>query len=156
MIVEGWLPRAAATRPGGIALQTPSGELTYAQLLAGASTGAAELAARGAAPGDRVAIALAPGLAFAQALHACLLLGAVAVPIDLRLTVAERELLSTGAALLLDEPLTVDARPSARDRPVGAERYAMARHDLSDAAVVIHTSGTTAAPRPIELTYGNL
>ncbi len=28
-------------------------------------------------------------------------------------------------------------------------------HDLDAIAVVIHTSGTTAAPRPVELTYGN-
>ena len=83
MIVEGWLPRAAAARPGGVALQTPDGAVSYAELLADASAGAAELAARGARPGQRVAIALPPGLAFAQALHACLLLGAVAVPVDL-------------------------------------------------------------------------
>jgi O-succinylbenzoic acid--CoA ligase len=148
MIVEGWLPRAAAARPGGVALQTPDGTLTYAELLAGASAGAAELAARGAGPGRRVAIALAPGLAFARALHACLLLGAVAVPIDLRLTAAERERLTAGAAVLVEEPLVLS-----EDR--GTDRYATARHDLESAAVVIHTSGTTSAPKPIELTYGN-
>ncbi len=52
MIVEGWLPRAAAVRPGGVALQTPDGAVSYAELLAGASAGAAELAARGAVPGS--------------------------------------------------------------------------------------------------------
>ena len=31
-----------------------------------------------------------------------------------------------------------------------------AGHDLDATAVVIHTSGTTSAPRPVELTYGNL
>ena len=36
------------------------------------------------APGTRVAIALAPGLDFVVALHACLRAGAVAVPVDLR------------------------------------------------------------------------
>ncbi len=35
-------------------------------------------------------------------------------------------------------------------------RMPRARHDLDATAVVIHTSGTTAAPRPVELTYGNL
>ena len=29
------------------------------------------------------------------------------------------------------------------------------RHDLDAVAAVIHTSGTTSAPRPIELSYGN-
>jgi O-succinylbenzoic acid--CoA ligase len=149
MIVEGWLPRAAAARPGGVALQTPDGAVSYAELLAGASSGAAELATRGAGPGRRVAIALPPGFAFARALHACLLLGAVAVPIDLRLTVAERERLTAGATVLVEEPLA-----PAADRD-GASRYATARHDLESPAVVIHTSGTTSQPKPIELTYGN-
>jgi len=143
MIVEGWLPRAATTRPGGVALQTPHGAVSYADLLARASSGAAELAARGVAPGQRVAIALPPGLAFAQALHACLLLGAVAVPVDLRLTASERELVIAGAVVVLDEHLSPEAPPAE------ADRYARARHDLQATAVVIHTSGTTSAPKPI-------
>jgi O-succinylbenzoic acid--CoA ligase len=149
MIVDGWLPRAAAVRPGGVALQTPDGAVSYAELLASAGAGAGELATRGAAPGRRVAIALPPGLAFARALHACLLLGAVAVPIDLRLTAAERERLTAGAAVLVEEPLALSG-----DRG-GAARYAAARHDLESTAMVIHTSGTTSQPKPIELTYGN-
>jgi O-succinylbenzoic acid--CoA ligase len=150
MIVEGWLPRAAATRPGEVALQAPDGAVSYTELLAYASAGAAELAARGAGPEQRVAIALAPGLAFAQALHACLLLGAIAVPVDLRLLPAERDLLTAGAAVLVQEPLSTDVRPSS------ADRYVAARHDLAATAAVIHTSGTTSQPKPIELTYGNL
>ena len=150
MIVEGWLQRAAAARPGGLALQTPHGSLCYSELLADASAGAAELAARGAKPGQRVAIALPPGLAFAQALHACLLLGAVAVPVDLRLAPAERERIAAGAAVCLEEPLSPHS-PGA----TATDRYVATRHDLSATAVVIHTSGTTSAPKPIELTYGN-
>src|SRR5665213_70800 len=150
MIVEGWLSRAAAARPGGVALETPHGSLSYAELLAGACSGAAELAARGARPGQRVAIALPPGPVFAQALHACLLLGAVAVPVDLRLLPAERELVTAGAAVLVEEPLSFEEGSS-----IDADRYAGARHDLAATAVVIHTSGTTSAPKPIELTYGN-
>jgi o-succinylbenzoate---CoA ligase len=152
MIVEGWLPRAAAARPGGVALQTPHGELSYAELLTRASAGASELAVRGVTPGQRVAIALPPGLAFAQALHACLLLGAVAVPVDLRLLPAEREQIAANAVVCVEEPLLTESRPPGS---TGADRYAAAQHDLSATAVVIHTSGTTSAPKPIELTYGN-
>lgn len=170
MIVEGWLPRAAVARPERVALQTPHGTLSYMELLAGASAAAAELDASGAGPGKRVAIALPPGLAFAQALHACLLLGAVAVPVDLRLTAAERELITTGAAVLVEEPLSSGSggqdhmgfAQSGR-KPItdgtasaGADRYLGACHDLAAPAVVIHTSGTTSQPKPIELTYGNL
>jgi O-succinylbenzoic acid--CoA ligase len=150
MIVEGWLQRAAAARPGGLALQTPHGSLSYSELLADASAGAAELAARGVKPGQRVAVALPPGLAFARALHACLLLGAVAVPVDLRLAPAEREMIAAGAAICLEEPLSPVTTGA-----TGADRYVAVRHDLNATAVVIHTSGTTSAPKPIELTYGN-
>ena len=103
--VEAWLPRAAALAPHATALQCPDGNATFAELLARARAGVAELAAEGVGPGDRVAIALPPGLRFAQALHATLLAGAVAVPVDLRLSDAEREAVAGGAALVIDAPL---------------------------------------------------
>jgi o-succinylbenzoate---CoA ligase len=149
MVVEAWLARAAAARGDRTALQTPAGSWSYAELHAAARAGAQELAGRGAVPGGRVAIALPPGLAFAQALHACLLLGAVAVPVDLRLSSPEREHLADGAAVLVDEPLSDGPPRASADRPAGGG------HDLDATAVIIHTSGTTSAPRPIELTYGN-
>jgi o-succinylbenzoate---CoA ligase len=160
MEVEGWLTRAARAHPGRIALETPGESWSYEQLLAAAHDGARQLTERGAEPGARVAIALAPGLAFAHALHACLLLGAVAVPIDQRLTPAERVSIAVAAAVLVEEPLR---RPgaggsAARVGPRGADaRLAPApvTHALDAPAAVIHTSGTSASPRAIELTYGN-
>jgi o-succinylbenzoate---CoA ligase len=147
MLVDGWLARAASQRPDAVALQTPRGSSTYAQLHAAARFGAGELTARGATSGARVAIALPPGLEFAQALHACLLLGAVAVPVDLRLSVQERAQIATGSAVLVDEPLG--------EGPAAAGLPAAGGHELDATAVIIHTSGTTGTPRPIELTYGN-
>src|SRR5690349_3195432 len=105
MLVEGWLARAAAARPGRVALETPGGSWTYEELLGAALAGAEELRSRGAGPGERVAIALPGGLAFAQTLHACLLLGAVAVPVDTRLTAGERAQLARGASILVEQPL---------------------------------------------------
>jgi len=157
MVVEAWLARAAAARPRCTALETPAGQWSYAELLAGARAGAGELAERGARPGQRVAIALPPGLAFAQALHACLLLGAVAVPVDVRAPARERAHLSDGASIVVEQPLSAPVTDE-HDLPAGAgedPRFATV-HDLSATAVVIHTSGTTSAPRPVELTYGNL
>src|SRR5579871_2687365 len=81
MLVDGWLARAAAARPGHPALTTPSATLTYEQLHADARSGAAELESLGAGPAARVGIALPAGLDFARALHACLLVGAAAVPV---------------------------------------------------------------------------
>jgi O-succinylbenzoic acid--CoA ligase len=156
MVVEGWLARAAAARPQREAVHTPRGAWSYAELHAAARRGSIELAAQGAGPGERVAIALPPGLAFAQALHACFLLGAVAVPIDVRSPPRERELLARGATVLLEEPLDspFERTASWTDGAPGESRDL--GHDLDAVAVVIHTSGTAAAPRPIELSYGNL
>jgi o-succinylbenzoate---CoA ligase len=169
MVVEGWLARAARTRGEHTALQTPAGSLTYAQLHARAEVVAGELSAAGAAPGTRVAIALPSGLDFAETLHACLLLGAVAVPVDLRLAAAERADIAGRCDLVVEEPLLDSGEPAAGAK--GAARPAQIRsspgtpaagggrrgtHDLDAVALLIHTSGTTAAPRPVELTYGNL
>src|SRR3954462_8481800 len=100
MHVEPWLVRAARSRPDHEALRTPPGSLTYAALLAAASRAAGALAPGGAGaiarpPGGRasgatVASAHPPALDFAVLRHGCLLAGAVAVPLDLRLEERER------------------------------------------------------------------
>jgi o-succinylbenzoate---CoA ligase len=132
MEVEPWLPRAARRRPQARAL----GTLTYAELDERVRRAAGALGAR---PGERVAIALAPGREFAVALHGCLLSGAVAVPVDLRLPDPPL----AGAQRVIDAPLG-DGSPI-RPRP----------HDLDATAIVVHTSGTTSEPRAVELTFGN-
>jgi O-succinylbenzoic acid--CoA ligase len=169
MQVEAWLRRAARTAPTVTALQAPDAQLSYAELERAASAGALELRERGVRTGERVAIALPPGVAFAQALHACFLLGAVAVPVDLRLTRSERKRIAAGAGVLVNEPLATVAQAEPPATMAQAERLpAVARaggdhdartwnatHDLDAVCAVIHTSGTTSNPRPIELTYGN-
>ncbi len=161
MQIEAWLPRAASATPGRVAVETPGASWTYAELLAAAEAGASELEAAGAGPGDRVAIALPPGLEFAQALHACLLLGAIAVPVDLRLAAEEQARVADGVAVALYEPLAVAASDSRFARLPGSARVpavspAPRRHDLDAIALIVHTSGTTAAPRPVQLSYGNV
>jgi o-succinylbenzoate---CoA ligase len=113
--MDPWLERAAALRPDRTAVEAPDGSLTYAELLDAARQVDVE-------PGERVAIALPPGLDFVVTLHACLLKGAAAMPVDLR------------------EP-----SPALGGGPAGA-----------DVALVVHTSGTTGEPQPVELTYGNV
>jgi o-succinylbenzoate---CoA ligase len=156
MVVEGWLARAAAARPGQPAIQTPAGGLTYAELGSAAQAGAAQLTARGIAPGERVAISLPAGLDFVVALHACLTLGAVAVPVDLRLAAPERERIAAGCAAVVAEPLEGGGSGSSSGSGSPRGAVALVRHDLARTALVVHTSGTTAAPRPVELSYGNL
>jgi o-succinylbenzoate---CoA ligase len=148
MEVEAWLPRAAAAHPLATAIETPAESWSYARLHTAARFAVEELTRLGARPGTRVGIALPAGLGFAQALHACLLLGAVAVPIDPRLTDGERARVAAGCVAVIDHPLG--------EGPPGPTSIPEPRHDLDATAVIIHTSGTTSAPRPIELTYGNL
>jgi len=162
MVVEGWLHRAARTHPEVVAVESPDGSRTYAELYDAALAGARALQARGLGVGDRVAIALAPGIGFAEAFHACLLLGAVAVPVDVRLGPAERALICDGSALIVEEPLSEASSTRTRGRgagisaPAGNAPPSPGRwHELDAVAAVIHTSGTTSAPRPVELTYAN-
>ncbi|MGH2841811.1 MAG: AMP-binding protein, partial [Solirubrobacteraceae bacterium] len=146
MLVEAWLTRAARTRPDVVALRAEDGALTYAELDAAATDAAQRLSMLGVRPGDRVAIALPARCAFVETLHGCLLLGAVAVPVDLRLKARERALRTAGCAAVISEPLDGLADTSV---PLTAT------HDLDATAIVVHTSGTANGPRPVELTYGN-
>jgi o-succinylbenzoate---CoA ligase len=163
MLVEAWLSRAATARPQHAALDTPAGTCSYAELLAGAQAVATALDARGVGAGERVAIALPAGIGFARALHGCLLLGAVAVPIDLRLSAGEQETIAGGSVVRLGEDFfdefdlsTAAGTVAADGQADTAARHDPRHHDLDATAVVIYTSGTSAAPKPVELTYGNL
>jgi O-succinylbenzoic acid--CoA ligase len=131
MVVESWLARAARERPDVKAVN----DLTYAALHE-----RAKAAAAGLPRGARVGLAIPPGVDYVVALHACLLAGALVVPIDLRLTEAERPAVD----LLFGERL--HGMQEVGGAPV---------HDLDDPAILVHTSGTTSAPKPIRLTYGN-
>jgi O-succinylbenzoic acid--CoA ligase len=149
--VEAWLPRAAALRPHATAVESAQGNATFSELFAGADAGASELAAHGVGRHDMVAIALPSGLQFAYALHATLLRGSIAVPVDPRLSPRERAAILEGAAFVIDAPLAFSAA-----RGAGSEsRHEHLRHDLNAPAALIYTSGTSAAAKPVALTYGN-
>jgi O-succinylbenzoic acid--CoA ligase len=146
MEIGSWLARAAARRPDGVALETPEERLSYHDLLLAATRAASRLVLRGAGPGDRVGIALPPGRPFVVAAHACFLLRAPAMPVDLRLAEREREELLRGAEVLVATPLAEE----------GGAPFHMADPEEHEPALVVHTSGTTRTPRPVELTFGNL
>jgi O-succinylbenzoic acid--CoA ligase len=141
MLVDAWLPRAAEAQPARPAV----GRLSYEQLLARARGARAALSSRGVTHGERVVIALPAGEDFAVALHACMLLGAAAVPVDPRLTPAEAARMTAGAAVVVDAALETGGGPDP-----GPEQ-----HDLDQAAIVVHTSGSSGEPKAVELSYGN-
>jgi O-succinylbenzoic acid--CoA ligase len=101
---------------------------------------ARQLAGIGVSRGDRVAVALPAGAEFAALLHAMPLLGSVLVPVNTR-----DPHQNVDADFLIDAPLAgPEADAPQRDEP-----------DPSATWVILHTSGTTASPKPVELTYGN-
>lgn len=138
-----WLIRAAAIRPDHPALVTPSERLTYVQLEARARSVAGAMAEQGVRAGDPVALALPAGADYCASLHGCFLLGAVAVPIDLRLAPAEREMRLDSVRFVVEGPLH------------GQSLEGVPRMAPEDVATLMHTSGTTSAPKPVPLSYGN-
>ncbi len=151
MLIEPWLPRAAARRPACVALEIDGVTTSYAELLERAEQAAHTLREEGVRPGTSVGLVLEPGLSFVVALHACLLVGGVVVPIDPRLTPAERRVRLNGTEVIVGEGhgavIRRDSKPST---------FAFFRPSADDVALVVHTSGTTGAARPVELTYGNV
>jgi O-succinylbenzoic acid--CoA ligase len=125
--VNDWLARAEKWRPDRVALSARGGDVTYAELLREARARAGALTARGVGGGDAVPLEIESAHEFAVALHACLMLGAAAVPIDLRLGEAERE----------------------------RRRLATVSPGGRGVATIMHTSGTTSVPKQVELTTGN-
>src|SRR4051812_19655218 len=139
--LDDWLSLRARTHPDRPAIVAGGRTVLYGELNARAARVARRLAALGVGEGDRVASALPPGIAFAELMHALPRLGAVLVPLNVR----EADPPAAGARLVVSEPLT------------GEEADVPLRSVVDPDAVcaVLHTSGTTAAPKPVELTYGN-
>jgi O-succinylbenzoic acid--CoA ligase len=136
---------AARTVPGRTAIVADGRSLTYAELDELAATTARRLAARGVGEGDRVAVALQAGIEFAALVHALPRLGAVLVPVNTRLSAAERRFVTEGARVVVDEPLAGDE----------ADVELWVAVDPEAPHSIIHTSGTTSRPKPVVLTYAN-
>jgi o-succinylbenzoate---CoA ligase len=139
-----WLALAASMHPDRLALLDAGVEVTYSELEERARAATYGLSERGVKAGDRVALALPAGADFLAALHGCWFAGAVPVPIDLRQSPEERAARAAGAAVAIERPVGGRARAAP---VVGFE--------LDSVAAAMYTSGTTAAARRIELTYGN-
>jgi o-succinylbenzoate---CoA ligase len=129
--LDDWLTSAARARPDHPAVVAGGASVAYGELHERAERVARRLAARGVGPGDRVRVSYPPGIAFAELLHAVPRLGAVFEPVEP----------ADPPEPSLDGPEADFAVPS----------------DLDPDAVhtVIHTSGTTGEPKPVELTFAN-
>jgi long-chain acyl-CoA synthetase len=176
------LADAAAEVPDKIALSCGDATVTYAEFDARATRLAHGLRAAGIRQGDRVALHMGTTIEMALCYFACFRLGAIAVPINVRLKPAEIEYVlgHSEARLYIGEPglytrsattpgfcpddgfyVTTDAAP-----PVGFQRFdslleapeSVALPDVSgpDAAAILYTSGTTARPKGVTHSHDSL
>ena len=177
-----WIAHHRAHRPAKEALRelTPPRSLSYADLDARTDALAAWLAGQGIGRGDRVALLAHNGVEFFDLQFACGRLGAIAVLLNWRLTVAELDyILRDSAPLLLIHDveftetaqalqarcgipalLCIDKRGLAANpyeaaldagRGRSAPREALT-HD--DVVTIMYTSGTTGHPKGAMITHG--
>ena len=149
MILDNWLAQRAETCPDRTALIADERRITYRELEAEASAAARRLAAHGVRRGGTVTLELTAGADYVVLLHALMKIGAVAFPLSTRLGPAEREAERDRARPALAISRLQDAAGPEADLPLLGE------HDLGAIHCRVLTSGTTAPPRPIGLTYGN-
>jgi O-succinylbenzoic acid--CoA ligase len=138
-----WLDVAARSVPERAAVNG----IPFARLRDESVAVAEQLLDKGVGPGDRVA-SFVGGVDLARLLWAVPRVGAVQVPINTRLTGSERAAIldSIRPQAVIDHEFHLKPDISASGET---------RVDPAAAFVVIHTSGTTGRPKPVELTYGN-
>ena len=147
----------AATRPNAPALVEGDREIRYGELAPLILRTAAQLAALGAAPGDRIGLCLKDGWEYVVALLAIARLGAVVVPLNWRAppTEVSRHATTLSIKFALVEPETALALDCAAIPMDGSwHRSVAAREPLSALPddwhapfVIAATSGSTGAPK---------
>lgn len=166
-----WLRYRAGASPYGLALVAGPERLTFGELDRQASRTARQLAGMGVGAGTRVAMALRNGVPFAVLTHALARLGAVMVPLNLRLAPPEIgwQLADSRAGVLVhDDALAGFIEECARGAPgvkivslaalaAAAQRDVPLREniDLSALQGIMYTSATTGRPKGAMLSYGN-
>jgi acyl-CoA synthetase (AMP-forming)/AMP-acid ligase II len=165
-IVEA-LDRAVRLFPDTVALETPEGDVTYAELAELVEGAAERLAEEGLVAGDRLAVALRNGLDIVVAIWACARTGLVFVGLSTKLAPAQWAymLSHSGAGLALGHPELIDGLRTAADeaglasdrvRDVGDHLTGRRRPWRGDTVAfpdedsvygVIYTSGTTGRPK---------
>ncbi|WP_343601196.1 long-chain fatty acid--CoA ligase [Mycobacterium sp.] len=180
MDLGSWIARRAAATPRLPAITFDGHTLTYGAFADRIDRLAAELAAGGVAPGDRVGYAGLNHPDFLATLFAAARIGAAFVPLNWRLTAGELSYILRDAGV---HTLVADAERAAVVNPVRAEtelRRTIAltpvpgweslgdlvtvreactdpiHPEPDDVAVIMYTSGTTGRPKGAMLTHANL
>jgi fatty-acyl-CoA synthase len=169
--VASWLAQQARARGGQLALADADRRLDYAALAERSRRCAAALAERGLRRGERVALVLGNCTAYLETVFAAAQLGAIAVPLNARLTAPELRFLLRDCrprVLLHDAEHTRTAlraceglEPAPAERLVcggpddayeaalaaAAPRLAVEPVSPDDPMILMYTSGTTGEPK---------
>jgi O-succinylbenzoic acid--CoA ligase len=177
-ILPNWLARAAENFPQHLAIKYNDISWSFAELDRQATLLARQYATLGVGPNTRVAILANSGLPFVTTVHALTRLGAILIPLNLRLTHDELlwQLRDVHADLLIsDLSHQSQCHNLARSIPtlrhtslvLDVETQTVSLHNtptsnaeirttinLSDIQAIMYTSGTTGTPKGVIITYG--
>ena len=169
---QDWLRWRALATPARLAVLFEERSLSYAELDRFADRLAGALAARQLQPGDRVATHLDSSTEAIALIHAVARVGAVLVPLNTRLTPTERarQLSLVEPKLLVVDDASVSADGDCKTQeivtlahlshqePQFGPQFRASCPDQSrppQAQSVIFTSGTTGAPKGVQLSFDN-
>jgi O-succinylbenzoic acid--CoA ligase len=178
ILLPDWLARCAERRPEHLAVQCDEVQWSFAELDRQATRLARQLATAGVKEGNRVALLASNGLPYVAFVHALARLGAILVPLNLRLTLEELcwQVRDVRASLLVcDDDFTNLAHEIKRAMPqlplaslaTSPENGGTVLSgfpesdvplrtlvDLNATQAILYTSGTTGQPKGAIITYG--
>lgn len=171
-----WLRRRAFSNPDRLAFIAGDERLTFAELDARCDCAAHWLVAQGVRSGDHIALHLPNSRAFVELVHGISRVGAVLVPINLRLTPDEIawQLADVRASLVVSADASAQLSRVINDRDSGTRTVCIdphapdwetgngastvgliESHSPDETHAIVYTSGTTGRPKGALLTYGN-
>jgi len=149
MKLDDWLSQRSQSAPDRVALVADGSEVTYAELEAEATWVARRLSSQGVRRGSIVAVTMHPRREQVVLLHALMKVGATALPLGPQLSASEH------AAIIAAEDAAVDLVDPGQLTQNEADMPLLGEHDMDDIACRVLTSGSSGAPHPVGLTYGN-
>ncbi|MEJ2050602.1 MAG: o-succinylbenzoate--CoA ligase [Calditrichota bacterium] len=166
-----WLPHYACTRPDSIALEFKDEQWTYQRLYAEVQAIVSGFRRKGIDHGTRVAVLSSNHPMQIKVYHALMLLGAIIVPVNYKLTREEtRERVdNAGCQYLCYHPAFESSIPpdiipgeiisfeecASFGQPDPEMGSAQPEITLGDICTLFYTSGTTGQPKGVMLTYQN-
>ncbi len=149
MKLDDWLAKRSQSCPDRTALVADGSEVTYAELEAEATWVARRLAAHGVRRGSLAALTMHARREQVVLVHALMKVGAVLLPLSPLLSAVER------ATVVAAEEPAVDLDDPGELTQTEADLPLLGEHDMDDVCCRVLTSGSSGAPDPVGLTYGN-